>query len=295
MTDVSIIIRTRDEQQSIGGTLEAVKAQKASLTQEIVVVDSGSTDRTTDIVERAGVRLVHIPPERFSFGKALNYGAAASAGTILVNLSAHCRPLAESWLARLTSPIVKGEADATFGKQVPHRGINPVEEAGISRIFRDEIDFTNERPPFSNANCAFRRTLWELFPFDETLTAWEDFLWYSQISKRYRVTYVAEAAVFHSHPFVLDYWMRRSRSDAQALWDLKMRFDIDILEGRTAFRHIVRNYVADTFMVMKYLRKNRYWKYMPVTPLFKLLTHGAFYLGLKEAMRTRRSSEKALT
>ncbi|EFK10048.1 glycosyltransferase, group 2 family protein [delta proteobacterium NaphS2] len=292
MADVSIIIRTRDEARFIGATLEALKAQKAPCAQEIIVVDSGSSDRTTEIVQEAGARLLRIPTEIFSFGRALNYGAAASTGTILINLSAHCRPLADSWLERLTAPILRGEADATFGKQVPLRGLNPIEEGGISKIFHDDIHFARERPPFSNANCAFLRGLWKLFPFDETITAWEDFLWYSQISQEYRVAYVADAAVYHSHPLVSNYWMRRSKSDAQAIWDLKVRFGINILDGKTAFRHIVRNYVADTFMVMKYLGSNHYWKYMLVTPIFKLLTHGAFYFGLKEAMRTGGTGER---
>ena len=53
--DLSIFIITRNEADRIGRTIEAVR----SLTDDIVVVDSGSSDATVAIAESLGARVLH--------------------------------------------------------------------------------------------------------------------------------------------------------------------------------------------------------------------------------------------
>ncbi|MGL4973958.1 MAG: glycosyltransferase family 2 protein, partial [Bosea sp. (in: a-proteobacteria)] len=52
---LSIFIITRNEADRIGGTIAAV----ASLSDDIVVVDSGSDDATVAVAEAAGARVLH--------------------------------------------------------------------------------------------------------------------------------------------------------------------------------------------------------------------------------------------
>ncbi|MCA9101193.1 MAG: glycosyltransferase family 2 protein, partial [Planctomycetales bacterium] len=54
---LSVAILTRDEESVIAQTIESV----AAIADEIVVVDTGSTDRTVAIARRAGARVVEIP------------------------------------------------------------------------------------------------------------------------------------------------------------------------------------------------------------------------------------------
>ena len=57
MTPLSIFIIARDEADRIARTIEAVRA----LSDDIVLVDSGSTDGTQTIAERLGARVVFNP------------------------------------------------------------------------------------------------------------------------------------------------------------------------------------------------------------------------------------------
>ena len=83
--DASIVIRTKNEEEFIGETLERVRKQEFNGEYEIVIVDCGSTDSTLEIVEKYDVRLLKIPPREFTYGRSLNMGAKSAAGEFVVN------------------------------------------------------------------------------------------------------------------------------------------------------------------------------------------------------------------
>ncbi|MCP4500143.1 MAG: glycosyltransferase, partial [Deltaproteobacteria bacterium] len=55
----SIIVRCFNEERHIGRLLHGVE-QQTGCSYEVLVVDSGSTDRTLDIAETFSPRIVHI-------------------------------------------------------------------------------------------------------------------------------------------------------------------------------------------------------------------------------------------
>ena len=72
---------------------------------EIILVDSGSTDRTLEIASQYPVRVVHIQPQDFTFGYSLNQGITASHGELIVIASAHVYPVYPDWLECLLAPF----------------------------------------------------------------------------------------------------------------------------------------------------------------------------------------------
>jgi rhamnosyltransferase len=278
---LSILIRCRNEERLIGQTLEGIFSQAIDLPYEVVVVDSGSTDRTLEIVKAYKVTLYSIPPESFSFGYALNYAVSRAAGTIMVNLSAHCVPRDNYWLSALVKPIIDGIADATYGRQLPREGLNPFEEVSLRKHF-PEAEKKNGRVPFSNANCAFSKRLWDEQRFDEESPSWEDFLWYTLLKDKYTFAYCPEAAVFHTHAFSLAAISRRSYIDGRAFALIKKKYGMDIIEG---LHHGLRNkaiyFLSDIKGHLKVFLEKRYWKYVLMLPLVRFLAYRSYLKGLR--------------
>lgn len=70
MADITAIILTGNEEKNIGECIDSMK----SIVKKIVVVDSGSKDRTVEIAkEKGAVVLIH-PMERFFYAKQFMYG-----------------------------------------------------------------------------------------------------------------------------------------------------------------------------------------------------------------------------
>jgi glycosyltransferase involved in cell wall biosynthesis len=220
----SIVIRSKNEERFIGSVLQQVLEQEFADPYEVIVLDSGSQDRTLDIVRRFPVRLEMIPPEQFTFGAALNRGAVFARGEYVVFLSAHCVPCHRSWLQELTNPFAQDPLiAATYGRQEPIPGVNPIEEVALVQAYTLRADNT-VRAHFSNANSAVRKRVWCHHPFDEEITSAEDFLWAYSLPAPYTIQYVHSAGVFHSHPPRLRYWWKRWYDDGLMVPYLARRY-----------------------------------------------------------------------
>src|SRR5581483_3146453 len=103
MNSVSILILSKNEEANIAACLDAVYSQKPAVPYEVIVVDSGSTDRTVEIASRYPVRLEQIPPEEFHHARTRNHAASIAGGDILVYLAADACPASAGWLNSLVS------------------------------------------------------------------------------------------------------------------------------------------------------------------------------------------------
>ena len=65
---------------------------------EIIVIDSGSTDRSLEIVRRYPVRLIEIPASEFNHGSTRNLGVRAAKGEYVVMTVQDALPGSDDWL-----------------------------------------------------------------------------------------------------------------------------------------------------------------------------------------------------
>ncbi len=197
---VSIVIRCFNEEKHIGKLLYGITAQEYPGRVQIVLVDSGSTDRTVEIAREFPIELVTITPEQFSFGRALNLGCEHADGEVLVFASAHVYPLYNDWLRALERPFADERVAAVYGKQRGGPETTYSEHQVFAQWFPDESVALQDTPFCNNANCAVRRTVWEKHPYDEELTGLEDLAWAKQVmDDGLRVSYAADAVIAHIH------------------------------------------------------------------------------------------------
>lgn len=198
---VSIVIRTLNEERYLKELLSAIRSQVLiNVRCEVVVIDSGSTDRTLEIASKFSCRITSIDKQDFTFGRALNWGSEFAQGDYLVYVSGHCIPVSDSWLENLVAPLLVGHAGYSYGCQLA-RDTTKFSESQIFEKYFPEISEIPQDGFFcNNANSAISRDIWETFKFNEDLTGLEDM----ELAKRYvesggSVAYIADAPVFHIH------------------------------------------------------------------------------------------------
>ncbi len=214
---VSIIIRAFNEEKHLGFLLQAIQDQRFT-DFEIILVDSGSTDRTLVIAARYPVQIQHIQPADFTFGRSLNIGLRAAKGEVAVIASAHVIPLDANWLKNLVTPFDDPMVAIVYGKQRGDDHSKFSEAQHFIKWFPEQSDLNQEHPYCNNANLALRLSIWKTYPFDETLTGLEDLALASALREQgYKIAYVADAGVAHLHDETAAQIMNRHRREAIAL------------------------------------------------------------------------------
>lgn len=240
----SLVVRTLNEARYLPELLAMVaRQQTGGIEVETVVVDSGSTDGSTEIARRAGCKLMHIRRHEFSFGRSLNIGCEAATGDLLVFVSGHCIPTDEHWLRQLCAPLIEGSAHYTYGRQIG----GPTSRFSECRIFEKYYPAVSAVPQegffCNNANAALPKAVWQQFRFDEELTGLEDM----ELAKRMvdagrRIGYIAEACVTHHHDETWPQVRRRFEREAIALQKIMPQFHVGLAD--TA-RYILRSVLRD--------------------------------------------------
>ncbi len=284
MTDISIIIRTKNEGKSILKTLEKISSQKIDKTFEIIVVDSGSTDNTLEIAKKFTCRILKITPEKFTYPYALNFGTEHTNGDLIVYLSAHCPSVNNYWLYHLTKHFSDPNVAGVFGREIPVKGLNPVYE--YFQLYEMFPPNSSTYVLFSCPNACIRKKVWDKYKFDERvpkkyphIAAVEDQLW-AQIVKQkgYKIIYEPKSIVYHSHKFSLNK-MIRGYSAGYFSKDLS---NSPILMEKCILKKI-NLYLKKKINIFKYLINEYYFKAifwdLPLTILFEIFW---FYLGKKD-------------
>lgn len=237
--NVTVVIRALNEAEFLPECLLSVLDQDYEGQIEIVLVDSGSTDRTIEIAQSYNCKIVHIKKNEFSFGRSLNMGCTAARGDVLVLLSAHCIPTDRFWLKNLVEPISDGVCHYSYGRQIARLGISKFSEGMVFKKYYPEKSSSPQIGYFcNNANSAIKRTTWDTLRFNEVLTGLEDLeLARRLISAGGSVSYIAESTVEHIHR---ENWARikiRYEREAVAMTDIEPNLNLNFWKAFKMFFH----------------------------------------------------------
>ncbi|MCU0389774.1 MAG: glycosyltransferase [Thermoflexibacter sp.] len=272
----SIIIRAYNEEKFIRQLLEGVFKQSLIAETEVILVDSGSTDRTTAIAQEFSVKIVPISPAEFTFGRALNKGIEAAQGEILIFASAHVYPVDENWIANLVKPFENEKVAVSYGRQIGNEITKYSEHQIFKKWFPAESHLVQKHPFCNNANCAIRKSLWESQPYDENITGLEDLDWANKIlHKGYWLSYVAEAGIVHVHEETPSKIKNRYKREAIAY---KRIFP----EAHFSFLDFILLFISNTlFDYVHALREGKFWANLLDIPVFRFMQFWGTFQGYR--------------
>ncbi len=199
--ETTVLIRAFNEERWLPEVFAALARQRYK-DFEVLLVDSGSVDRTREIAASNGARIVRMRTEDFTFGHSLNVGVRETQSPYIAILSAHAIPSDEGWLERLVAPLRQPDVAMVYGGQRGHEISKFSEARDFERIFPSQPrTVTDPDKPFANnANSIIKRELWEQCPYDEGLPGLEDIGWAKYwIERGYKVQYEPAACIIHVH------------------------------------------------------------------------------------------------
>ena len=140
-TTVSVVLPALDEEPTIGDIVSGVRrlAARTGLVDEVVVVDSGSQDRTAAVAAAAGARVYHrddILPEQGSHpgkGEVLWKSLAVTTGDILVYVDADLTDFGEHYVTSLLGPLLT-DPSVLLVKAYYDRPLLDISAAGGGRV-----------------------------------------------------------------------------------------------------------------------------------------------------------------
>ena len=210
---ISVVIPVLNAANYLPALLNALFCQKPCPPDEVILVDSQSTDQTRQIaLSHVGIKV--IPITHFSHGRARNIGIQEASGDVIILMTQDALPKDDTWLARLLSPFSDEQVAAVYSRQIPRPDAPPTERfflqyhfptgRRIRRVKTGNRPLTFEDVFFSNVSAAVRRSLALRYPFDETLIMSEDQQFARDlIDAGYAIVYEPESVVIHSHRYTL--------------------------------------------------------------------------------------------
>ena len=98
-TDATIVIPTFNGEEFLIEVIEAIFNQKTTKTYELLIIDSGSTDRTLEIIAKyPKIRLHQIPNKEFGHGRTRNLAVEMANSEFVVFLTQDATPSHDQWL-----------------------------------------------------------------------------------------------------------------------------------------------------------------------------------------------------
>ncbi|MCX6878508.1 MAG: glycosyltransferase [Verrucomicrobia bacterium] len=217
---VSVIMRSFNEAWAIGETIRQVFAQDFAGEIELIVIDSGSSDGSLEIIRQAApAKLIQIPLGSYVPGTVLNQGAREASHDWLIYLNADATPVGANWLSTLVAAgLGRPRFGAAFSRQLARPNCQAVFAHDYDRCFGANRDSVNWDHFFSMVSSVTHRSVLEAHPIREDLQYAEDDEWTRRLARQgLEILYAPDSVVTHSHNYTLRQAYRRAFGDAKAM------------------------------------------------------------------------------
>ena len=240
---VSVVVPVKDGEERLEESLAAVRAQGDV---ELIVIDSGSRDRSREIARAAGADLIEIPPEEFGHGRTRNLGAERSSGDLICFLTQDAVPV-DGWLDAYREAFALDErVGAAFGPHLPHADTSPMIARELTEFFhgfapdgRPAVHRRGDLTFLSNVNACYARACWAELRFPEVAYSEDQAFGRAMLDAGWVKVFHPGAAVRHAHDYGPLEFARRYFDEYRGLRETTGH--VEALQPKQAARELVRD------------------------------------------------------
>jgi len=234
--NISIIIPTFNAENYLPDLLKKLSDQTVSF--ELIIIDSSSTDATLTIAKEFTDNIITIPQVEFDHGGTRTKAAKTVSGEIIVFLTQDALPCDNQSIEKILEPFKDTNVGAAYGKQIAYeetslfgkhlREFNYTDTSYV-RTLEDKEKYGIKTAFLSDSFAAYRRSALEKVNwFKDGLIVGEDSYAGAKILlQNYALAYRADAKVYHSHSYSI-------------IKEFKRYFDIGVFHKR-------EDWILDTF------------------------------------------------
>lgn len=237
--DISVVIPVKKGERHLDDVLRMVFSQEIDAVFEVIIIDSGSIDKSPEIISRYPAKIYRIEESEFNHGLTRNLGISKAQGEYVILLSQDAVPYDNCWMSRLAGALMRDKnAAGAYSRQLPRRDSSLITRIRINRFFtsdkerresciasiRDYEKLSAKKKHrfcnFDNVSSCIRKSAWERMPFPKADFA-EDLEWSKKVLEAgYKIIYEPSSIVYHAHEFSIRDWHKRTRINYSKLYFL---------------------------------------------------------------------------
>ena len=256
---VSVIIPAKNAGEEFEHLLAVLREQKGFKGVEIVVVDSGSSDKTVETARLYGAKVIQILPENFSHSYARNLGADNASGDYLFFTVQDALLPSHSFLFKLYTALRNHGLSAVSCSEFPREDSDLFYNVMIWNHYRflgvDQGDRILEMPEkedyislrqngqLSDIACLIPKEVFQKYKYRNDYAEDLDF-GIRLIRDGGRMALLSSVKIIHSHKRPPLYFLKRGYVDNVFLSKVFPDYPMPSLDERNLFRDIILTYFA---------------------------------------------------
>jgi 2-polyprenyl-3-methyl-5-hydroxy-6-metoxy-1,4-benzoquinol methylase/glycosyltransferase involved in cell wall biosynthesis len=231
-TKISIVIPTKNAGNEFEYILNKIKNQKGIKELELVVIDSGSIDETPAISRKYGAKLYQIKPEEFGHGKTRNLGAEKASGEFILFATQDAMFASKYLVYNMVKALQRDEEIAAVTcRQIPRSDADLMASFQVWNHYNKFLDINEDKivsardlniaplekrklANLSDSCCCIRRSLFLKYLFRVDFAEDLD-LGIRLLKDEYKLAYLYDNAIIHSHNRAPSYFFKASYTDSK--------------------------------------------------------------------------------